>query len=324
MIADCPVFANEPNNATFDGSVAFNEEDLDNEDDDGDDYACQVIQRKHDSFLRHFEQRDKDCTDLPIVMEEDETAKSAQLEKSDGVVILKEEDAFSTAHNISPILKTIPGELKEEDYDAFPDESVNEDGFREAFKRKRSPDDTLNQTDLSLMSMDSTKKPKLTRAGSLTKNLRRRMSFGVIQPINNLFRRSNADPNLSNCSAFETTFNESIKEPIKEKYRQIKDKFKKKDLSTPKSAKSKMRMASANLTNLKDVCTIKSNAEILKTPPADLCTIEFKTPKALPASSSKSFKPRAKPDEPSNVAADTVDNKLVFIHPHYHSERLKN
>lgn len=310
--------------------MVFNDEDLmENEDDGGDDYACQVIQRKHESFLRHFDQRDKDSKDLPIVLEEDETAKSAHLEDSkkqyDGAVLCKEEDAFSISHNISPILKTAR-ELKDEDYDAFPNDSIYEDGFREALKRKR-PDDTFDQTDISLMSIDSTKKPKLSRAGSLTKNLKRRMSFGIVQPINNLFRRSTVDHNSSTCSNFETTFNESIKEPIKEKFRQIKDKvskFNKKDLSTPKSAKAKMRMASANLTSLKDVCTIKANigSEIIKTPEKnsqETGTIElFKTPKALPfpsstASSSKSFKPRSKLDE-SYTNVDAVDTKLVFIH----------
>lgn len=326
--------------------MAFNEEDLaENEDDDADvnDFASQVVQRKHESFLRHFDQRDKDSNELPIVMEEDETSKSerTQLEmskdskKSDGIVLCKEEDAFSIAQNISPILKMVPGELKEEEeYDAFPNESVYEDGFRDGLKRKRTQDDTLNMTDISMMSMDSTKKPKLSRAGSITKNLKRRMSFGIVQPINNLFRKTNADPNSSTYSNLETTFNESIKEPIKEKYRQIKDKvnkFSKKDMSTPKSTKAKMRMASANLTKMKDVCTIKSNigSDIIKTPEKGTHEIEFKTPKALPfpsssASSSKALKSRSRLEEATKISeiADVADTKLVFIR--LRSKRMKN
>lgn len=305
---------------TLENSVAFNDEDVaENEDgEDKYDFACHVVQRKHESFLWHLEQSEKEGNDLPVVVEEDETAKSEtsnNLQKSsDGAILSNEDDAFSTTQNISPILK----EDNEEGYDAFPNESIYDDGFREANKRKRPDDDSLDN--ISFMSVESTKKPKLTRAGSLSKNLRRRMSMSIVNPINNLFRprRSTVDADTSIYSNFETTFNDSIKEPIKEKFRQIKDKvckLSKKDLTTPKSKMSKIRMASANLSQLKDVCTIK-------TPEKDatnFAPIEFKTPKApLPSASStstsKTMKSRFKVEDISTSFIDTADNaKMVFI-----------
>lgn len=291
-------------------------------------------------------------------MEEDETAKSSQFETSnhpftpqpyqfnaktatvadnsrDGAVLRNEEDTFSDDTRISPIPKTGDKlhQTLDEGYDGYPDDSLREEAYRESVKRKRIEDDSIDN--ISMMSVDSTKKPKLLRAGSLTKNLRRRMSFGIVQPINNLFRqrRNSADPNNSTCSNFETTFNESIKEPFKEKFRQIKDKvckLSKKDLTTPKSTKAKIRMASANLTCLKEVCNLKTNfgSEITTTPektPQDFGVIEFKTPKALPfpfssSSMSRSMHVGAKLEESlrnietaSEILNATVDMKLVFI-----------
>lgn len=303
---------------TLENSVAFNDDVAENEDsDDKYDYACKVIQRKHESFLRRLEQSEKEGNDLPVLLEEDETTKSETsnhntLQKSsDGAILSKEDDAFSTTQNISPILK----EDNEECYDAFPNESVYEEGIREANKRKR-PDDSFDN--ISFMSVESTKKPKLTRAGSLTKNLRRRMSMSIVNPINNLFkpRRSTVDADTSTYSNFETTFNESIKEPIKEKFRQIRDKVckpSKKDLTTPKSKLSKIRMASANLSNLADVCIIKTPEKGTM----DFAPIEFKTPKApLPSSTSTSTSKicRFKVEDASTSFIDNVDNaKLVFI-----------
>lgn len=305
-----------------------------NDDDvDANDYASQVIQRKHESFLRQFEQNEKEGNSL-FTINEDESAKSMKLEQSnvlaqslsstcvsdrDGAILHNDDDAntFAVAQNISPILKN---EVVEED-DIFP-----EDSFRESVKRKRAQDDSID--DVSMMSVDSSKKPKLLRAGSLTKNLRRRMSFTIVQPINNYFRprHNSVDPNSSSCSNFERSFNESIKEPIKEKFRAIKDKmskFNKKDMSTPKSAKAKMRMASANIGNMQDVCTLKTT---VVTPEKLAPDTEFKTPKALPFTStssvSKSLKFRSKLDDSARnfeTVADmlnaTAESKLVITKP---------
>jgi hypothetical protein len=296
------VFSSNEQNDTI---APYGEEERDASDgsDDDDDFACKVIQRKHDSFLRHFEMSERgESGDLPVLVEEDETAKSETTADRDGVVLHSEEHVFASARNISPILKT-----GEED-DAFPDDSIYEGGF----KRKRFGDESTDN--LSFMSVESTKKPKLMRAGSLTKNLKRRMSFGIVTPINNLFRqrRNSADPNTSNCSTatFNSTFNESIKEPIKEKLRQIKDKVCKlsRKESTPKSTKTKIRMASANLASLKEVCN-------LKTPEKDFANAGelFKTPKALPPPfpSTSSAKPRCRLDDSIRLNETASDRKLV-------------
>ncbi|CRK99988.1 CLUMA_CG013280, isoform A [Clunio marinus] len=317
IIADCPVFANDVNNATFDNSNAVCDDDFvgDDEDkeenfDDTNDYASQIIQRKHESFLRHFEQIEKDGCDLPIVMEEDEASKSAtsteQNNKSkkdhDGVILRDEDGAFSNARSISPIFKPSIDERRveqttaakvttsqEEDYDAFPYDSIYDESQRETGKRKRLADESFEN--FSFMSTESTKKPKLSRAGSITKTFKRRMSFGIATPIKKIFkqRRNSSDSNSSICSTLtnlETTFNESIKEPIKEKFRQIKHKvckLSKSVTTTPKSAKVKARLTASNLSNFKDICKLKSYDDYAQNTPEtsiiDSDAIEFKTPK---------------------------------------------
>jgi hypothetical protein len=287
-------------------TIAPFEEERDESDvsDEDDDYGNKVVLRKHESFLRHFEMIEKgEGGDLAVVVEEDESTKAETTADRDGAVLHSEEYVFASAKNISPILKT------EEEDDAFPDDSIY--GFDSNFKRKRFGDDSTDN--LSFMSMESTKKPKLMRAGSLTKKLKRRMSFGIVTPINNFIRqrRNSADPNSSNCSTatFNSTFNESIKEPIKEKLRQIKDKvckLSKKD-STPKSTKSKIRMVSANLASLKEVCNIKS-------PEKDFGTNDiFKTPKALAPSfpSTSSARPRCRLDDSIRLNETAPERKLV-------------
>lgn len=276
--------------------------------------------------MRHFDENEKEAHELPILHEEDESAKSGRLETShpstsDGAVLRNEEKAFSNVHNISPILKLSPErKQQEEEYDVFPIDNT----FRENNKRKRIEDDSFDN--ISLMSVDSTKKTKFFRSG--TKSLKRRMSVGIITPINNLFRQRRSSHDTSTCSTMtnlESTFNESIKEPIKEKFRQIKDKvtkFTKKDSSTPKSTKTKLRLASANLSSLKDVCTLKNTkTEALKTPEKTIQeapAVEFKTPMAMPyPSNTPSFKSRNKFDE-STISLDLfnstmADKKLVFI-----------
>jgi hypothetical protein len=294
------VFTSNEQNETI---APFEEEERDLSDvsDEDEDFANKVVLRKHESFLRHFEMIEKgEGGDLPVVVEEDESTKAETTADRDGAVLHSEEHAFASAKNISPILKT------EEDEDAIY-------GFDSNFKRKRFGDESTDN--LSFMS-ESSKKPKLMRAGSLTKNLKRRMSFGIVTPINNFIRkrRDSADPNMSNCSTatFNSTFNESIKEPIKEKLRQIKDKvckLSKKD-STPKSTKSKIRMASANLASLKEVCNIKS-------PEKDFGAGDiFKTPKALPPSfpSTSSARPRCRLDDSARLNETASERKLVGKH----------
>lgn len=124
------------------------------------------------------------------------------IEKSNGAVLIDNGDnKFLNQNNISPILK-------------------------------RPHDDSF---DISMMSTDSmiagsAKKPKLFRTGSITKNLRRSISFAAIKtPINNIFlsRRSTVDTNNSMCSinSIESTFNDSIKKPMKTNFDKLKTNF---------------------------------------------------------------------------------------------------
>lgn len=318
----------------------FHEDEMDKQmedyDEDRNDHACQVIQRKHESYLRHLEQCKGEVDDLPVVLEEDETTKSDQLEASniahtsnDGAVLRNEEHTFSNPQNLSPILKFSNCRRNEESTGVNQD-SFFESSIRENVKRKRVEDDSFG--DISLMSIDSSKKLKLTRAGSLKKSLGRRMSFGIVQPINKLFSRKNsADPNSSSCSNFETTFNESIKEPIKEKFRQIKDKvskLSKKDMTTPKSTKAKLRLASSSLSTMKDICSVKQSlSEEQTNTPDKHHEIEFKTPKAKASTpfmqsshfASNSFKSRAKFEVSEKFAeteadlSNAAECKSVFI-----------
>jgi len=139
----------------------------------------------------------------------------------DGIVL----DFESTTQNISPILKAIDEcDLESDDLPA----SEND------LKRKRDSFDNV-----SLMSVDSfalpasTKKPKLIRTGSISRTLRRSVSF-VAEPLMKTLRprRSSvadassfigseaADNSIcSLASSINLTLNESIRKPVKEKLR---------------------------------------------------------------------------------------------------------
>ncbi|KAH8234967.1 hypothetical protein KR032_006698, partial [Drosophila birchii] len=142
----------------------------------------------------------------------------------DGIVL----DFESTTQNISPILKAINECELETEEDDLP---VTENDL----KRKR---DSLDN--VSLMSVDSfalptsTKKPKLIRTGSISRTLRRSVSF-VAEPLMKTLRprRSSvadastflgseaaADDSIcSLASSINLTLNESIRKPVKEKLR---------------------------------------------------------------------------------------------------------
>jgi hypothetical protein len=180
----------------------------------------------------------------------------------------------------------------DEEYDDFPNYTDND-----LCKRKRTEDDSFDN--ISLMSTDSyisgsaTKKPKLTRTGSITRNIRRSMSFAAFRtPIQNMLkpRRSSVDPNASLCSitSIESTFNESIKKPVKEKFRMIRDKItkgKKDPSSTPKTvSKSKVKIASENMESLKEVCKFMPTSKTPESKTENDSCVGFKTPLAPPYS----------------------------------------
>ncbi|EDV40056.1 uncharacterized protein Dana_GF24148, isoform A [Drosophila ananassae] len=149
------------------------------------------------------------------------TATPLSSPESEGIVL----DFQSTTQNISPILKAINECDLETD-----DLPITENDL----KRKRDSFDNV-----SLMSVDSfalptsTKKPKLIRTGSISRTLRRSVSF-VAEPLMKTLRprRSSvadastflgseaADDSIcSLASSINLTLNESIKKPVKDKLR---------------------------------------------------------------------------------------------------------
>ncbi|XP_063700471.1 protein ECT2 isoform X1 [Culicoides brevitarsis] len=217
---------------------------------------------------------------------------------TDGIILISkaEDKNFLNPNDISPILKS---KFQDESLQRINEEDEpveEEDGeisviaCKELFKRKRQEDSfdniSLVSTDSLAPSFSSAKKPKLIRTGSITKNLRRTMSFAAIKtPLSNMLRSrrnsasiENPNASITSISSINSTFNESIKKPVKEKLRSIKDKITKsakKDLNTPKNVKG--LISTSNLESLKKVCKVKGT----ETETSDDCT-DFKTPLAPP------------------------------------------
>lgn len=160
----------------------------------------------------------------------------------DGIVLPgNEENLFLEPANLSPILQQIDEE----------DETNNDDmNDKEMSKRKRDSFDNISiiSTDTFAAQFSSAKKPKLIRTGSITRSLRRSMSFAALKnPITNMIRvrRNSIDPNASinSITSMESTFTDSIKRPVKEKLLSLKDRFTNSNRSkrefclTPKTSK---------------------------------------------------------------------------------------
>lgn len=315
---------NQPDSGNENEDPLLNDLDLDLDE----NYQSLAKENKHESFFKQMDE--SECTEQPKLMEEDETDNSEKItaapiatieelstpknqnfpelnsddsliiHKRDGIVLKNNEDnLFLNPNNISPILIGKPDESLlriDEEYDEFPN-AIDKDFY----KRKRMEDDSFDN--ISLLSTDSyvaqgsaTKKPKLIRTGSITRNIRRSMSFAVMKtPISNMLksRRGSVDQNLSTCSitSFESTFNESIKKPVKEKFRMIRDKItkhsKKDSNSTPKT--KTLKIASENLDSLKKVCKIKPTVRTPENKTENDSCVGFKTPLAPPPYSSTSF-----------------------------------
>lgn len=147
-------------------------------------------------------------------------------ENSDGVVLPAGNNfnEFLEPANISPILHNIEEEEEAE---------MNGNAAEELMaKRKRDSFDNISiiSTDSYAPVFNSAKKPKLIRSGSITRSLRRSMSFvGLKNPITNMIRvrRNSIDPNASinSITSMESTFSESIKRPVKEKLQNFRDRF---------------------------------------------------------------------------------------------------
>lgn len=227
----------------------------------------------------------------------------------DGAVLTNNEDNnFEAANKLSPILKErhmISNEIyMEEEYEElFPNESLFDDEKGSA-KRKRPNDESFDISMKSTESFATSKKPKLIRTGSITKNLRRSISFAAMKtPINTIFRlgRNINEKNYSFTSqnSNESPFNDSFR-AVKSKMRHIKNKISKlnkKGIETPNSAKTKIIIASEDLVLLKKENKKKSAKGLMssiRTPEKyknDSSIMEFKTPIAprQSTSTSKSF-----------------------------------
>ncbi|XP_011293557.1 protein ECT2 isoform X2 [Musca domestica] len=181
-------------------------------------------------------------------------------------------------------------EMDAEDLDAELDEAQRE------LKRKRESLDSI-----SLMSVESfalptsTKKPKLLRTGSISRTIKRSMSFVAVRtPIakmlrprrssvaldsaptdkdldNNVDDNNENDANDSFCSiaSVESTFNESIRKPVKEKLRSLRNRI-------TRSSSRREKYVISN--NQKPNATEEDNAMVDGDQQTD--KEEFKTPKA--------------------------------------------
>ncbi|XP_055688265.1 protein ECT2 isoform X2 [Lutzomyia longipalpis] len=125
---------------------------------------------------------------------------------------------------------------------------INEEDDESTLKRKRDSFDNISMVSIDSLapSVMSAKKPKLTRTGSISRTLKRSMSF--MTPISSIFRpsgRTSVDPNasLTSITSIESsTLNESIRKPMREVFRGMKERItrasKKDFVQTPKSSKS--------------------------------------------------------------------------------------
>ncbi|XP_070509513.1 protein ECT2 [Chironomus tepperi] len=274
IIADCPIFTNECGNESLDSSLL----------DDTDCVGKQLNQQTINETIN----------DLPTLHEEDENTKSHhlsdckeldetefQINKKDGVILKKEQNKeFSNLTQISPI----------------PKESIRENAERTASKRQRIEEDTFDNISIDSTSISlSTKKPKLMRTASLTKNLRKSLSFGIMKtPINNMFgksRRNSVDQDISASASMismESTFNETITKPIKDKFRRMRDKasrMMKRDHDTPKSLKKDRSFHfgtdTANESKSSYFMNNSVSGHIMKTPEKGQMLAEPKTPRFL-------------------------------------------
>ncbi|XP_046807865.1 protein ECT2 isoform X1 [Lucilia cuprina] len=152
-------------------------------------------------------------------------------------------------------------------------------------KRKRESFDSV-----SLMSVESfvlptsTKKPKLLRTGSITRSIKRSMSFVAVRtPIAKMLRprrssvaldsapnddhtddnNENADDSICSIASVETTFNESIRKPVKEKFRSLRNR-----ITRSSSRKEKYVLNAASKSPEKDSVDCLNEKEDFKTPKA--------------------------------------------------------
>ncbi|XP_073843940.1 epithelial cell transforming 2 pebble isoform X2 [Musca autumnalis] len=204
-----------------------------------------------------------------------------------------QEDANLTKTQTDDTCFAMEMDTEDLDGDAELDEAQRE------LKRKRESLDSI-----SLMSVESfalpasTKKPKLLRTGSISRTIKRSMSFVAVRtPIAKMLRprRSSValdsapidkdldndmddnnenDANDSFCSiaSVESTFNESIKKPVKEKLRSLRNRI------TRSNSRREKYVVSNN--NQKTNATEEDNTQTALVDSQQNDKEDFKTPKA--------------------------------------------
>ncbi|XP_065360753.1 protein ECT2 isoform X2 [Calliphora vicina] len=228
-----------------------------------------------------------------------------EVPKTDGKILTNEStNDFQQNANISPIycgqVSSSSNELKPENIDLTKvddcsplemdtDDLDNEIDLEDAqsdLKRKRESFDSV-----SLMSMESfalptsTKKPKLLRTGSITRSIKRSMSFVAVRtPIAKMLRprrssvaldsapndndntednNENADDSICSIASVETTFNESIRKPVKEKFRSLRNR-----ITRSSSRKEKYVLNVQHKSPEKDIVDCQNDKDDFKTPKA--------------------------------------------------------
>lgn len=235
--------------------------------------------------------------------------------KTDGAIIhANNENEFSNPQNISPIPIVNDGYFGEGLH-----RIVEEEDSDLANKRKRDSFDDISMISIDSLapSFASAKKPKLVRTGSITRTLRRSMSFVAMKtPVSNLFRtrRNSVDPNssYSSITSIESTFNESIKKPIQEKLKGMRDRLtrscKKDPSKTPKMKKKSYLSNDCEDTPSvpMDHCYEESDHNVFKTPNVPIYT-ENRNTQYISGESYDQLKSYSPPNSITN-------NKLSSMH----------
>ncbi|XP_039964788.1 protein ECT2 isoform X1 [Bactrocera tryoni] len=271
---------------------------------------------------------------------------------TDGIILTKE--TFHNPNNISPILNAMPEatvtaakptstlqipnlivtansspenepspmEVEAEAYDMNADVEEEDFGGLNELKRKRESFDSISLMSVESFALpNSTKKPKLLRTGSITRSIRRSMSFVAVRtPISKMLRprRSsvaldgapndedgcNADDSFCSIASIESTFNESIRKPVKEKFRSLRNR-----ITRSSSKKDKHNLHAQPITPEKDE---KYEREMpnsgFKTPKAPA---KFLSAAAKAIGTPKSFAKHALLSAPLPSTSTLASNKLA-------------
>lgn len=184
--------------------------------------------------------------------------------------LITESSGFINTQNLSPISSN---------------ESVEEQvNFLKDLKRKRDVDNQslISNDSIACVPSNKAKKPKLLRTGSISRSIKRSMSFVATRtPLAGVIRhrRNSVDPNasISSITSISSTLNTSIRIPVKEKFKSFRNSL------TPNRRKSPKK---------------EVNSVIFD-------TVDFKTPKAPRSKSFSIYK--IKTFNPSPCIGDGID-----------------